>query len=89
MSAGSFRGDAADSKNNGARDLLRRRTVPGKRLRFYRRHSPRNRDVTDRLKVRRVTRSRQDARLIVSLTDIREKLMQRSSAGISNRGAIC
>lgn len=28
MSAGSFRGDAADSKNNGARNLLRRRAAP-------------------------------------------------------------
>lgn len=30
MSAGSFRGDAADSKNNGAQNLLRWRAAPGK-----------------------------------------------------------
>lgn len=73
MSAGSFRGDAADSKNNGAWDLLRRRTVSRKHLRLYRRDSSRNRDVTDRrLKVPRdsIASTHQIRR---SLTVIREK----------------
>lgn len=35
MSAGSFRGDAADSENNGARDLLRQQVAP-RRPRFDR-----------------------------------------------------